>query len=323
MIVVWRVTERCNLSCGFCAYDKRLPVQRRAVDVALIEQFAAVLAEYQRTTGDQVLLSWIGGEPLLWKPFFRLSQWASADLGLRVSTTTNGTTLHRPEVRARILDNLSELTVSVDGLADFHDAVRRWPGGWERLRASVSALARERDGCRPDFKLRANVVLMHENLGQFGDLCDALADWGIDEITFNQLGGRDRPDYFAAHRLTGDDLQRLNENVPPLKARLAERGVRLCASAAYLERISASVLGKPLSIRDCGPGQTFLFIDEAGMVSPCSFTTRDFGIHIGALRDAGQVQALPRVFSAMQQDRGRLAACNDCPSTQVFAKFTT
>jgi len=322
MIVLWRVTEHCNLACGFCAYDRRLPIPRREVDGTLVESFAPVLADYGRATGERILLSWIGGEPLLWKPFFGLSQWLKG-LGIGVSTTTNATTLHRPQVRAQILDSLSELTISVDGLAGSHEGVRHWPGGWTRLASSVTALARERDRIKPDFRLRANVVLMHENLGQFEALCEALAHWGIDEITFNQLGGRDRPAFFAAHRLTSLDVDSLRACLPALTHKLAAQGVRLCASPSYLERIAASTLGQPMPILDCGPGQKFLFIDEHGIASPCSFTTDIFGIPIGEIRDLRQLQALPQRFSAMQREKAHLASCRDCPSTQVFAKFTS
>ena len=122
------------------------------------------------------------------------------------------------------------MTVSVDGLRDFHDAVRGWRGGWEKLRAGVRALVAARAHAGAPLKLRANVVLMRDNLAQFAALCDALAGWGIDEITFNQLGGRDRPEFFPAHRLTAADVAALRDALPALRASLAARGVR-CAAA--------------------------------------------------------------------------------------------
>jgi MoaA/NifB/PqqE/SkfB family radical SAM enzyme len=48
MIVVWRITTRCNLSCAFCAYDKRVPGRRREVDAASVAAFAPVLANYSK-----------------------------------------------------------------------------------------------------------------------------------------------------------------------------------------------------------------------------------------------------------------------------------
>ncbi|TCS35629.1 MoaA/NifB/PqqE/SkfB family radical SAM enzyme [Paucimonas lemoignei] len=322
MIVVWRITERCNLACGFCAYDRRLPFARRDVAADQVERFAPILADYQKTSGDKVLLSWIGGEPLLWKPFFGLSKWLNNTLGIAVSTTTNGTTLHLQQTRDGILEQLTELTVSVDGLAPFHDDVRNWQGGWERLRASIIALARQRDATQSRLKLRANVVLMHDNLGQFEALCDELASWGIDEITFNQLGGRDRPEFFSAHRLTRTDAEALGRLVPALQKRLVSRGIRLCASPSYLERIESSAADRPLPVSDCSPGQRFLFIDEKGLLSPCNFTAAEFGVPLQEIRNVSDLLALPQIFSSRQK-HCRPAVCQDCPSTQVFAKFAS
>ena len=65
MIIVWRITERCNLSCPFCAYDRTLRRSRRDADPGAVDQFCRVLGEYRRRTGERILVSWLGGEPLL------------------------------------------------------------------------------------------------------------------------------------------------------------------------------------------------------------------------------------------------------------------
>lgn len=36
MIVVWRITQRCNLSCPFCAYDRTSSWPRRDADSSVI-----------------------------------------------------------------------------------------------------------------------------------------------------------------------------------------------------------------------------------------------------------------------------------------------
>lgn len=319
MIVVWRVTEHCNLSCAFCAYDKRLPGARAEADAAQVAAFAPLLSAYSRRTGDPVLVSWIGGEPLLWKPVFEMSRLMAAQSGVRVSATTNGSTLHLPAVRRRIIDSFAELTVSVDGFADFHNDVRGWPGGWQRLKTAVLALAGERGA---GLKLRVNVVLMHDNADDFARLCDELAGWGVDEITFNQLGGRDRPEFFPDHRLRPDGARRFTAMVPLLQAGMAARGVRLCANSQYLQRIEASADGRALPVPDCAPGERFLFIDERQRVSPCHFTGAELGVALAEVGSVDQLLGLRTRFAAGRA-RALPAVCRDCPSTQVFAKFAS
>ncbi len=322
MIVVWRIIEHCNLACDFCAYDRRLPFERHEVEAELVENFSGILGDYQKASGDKVLLSWIGGEPMLWEPLFRVSQFLRETYGIACSTTTNGSTLHLARVRSEVLANLTELTVSVDGLAEFHNSVRNWPNGWGRLETAIKALSKERDDVRSPLLLRANVVLMHDNLSQFEALCDALADWGFDEITFNQLGGRDRPEFFPMHRLSESDALSLISMIPSLQKRMALRGVRLCGSTPYLERIEASSRNQKLAITNCDPGKKFLFIDERGRVSPCNFTSSEFGIPISDITNVDDLESLPRVFSKAQIIRNH-TACQDCPSTQVSAKFAS
>lgn len=319
MIVVWRVTERCNLACPFCAYDRRVARPRRDADPAGMLAFGHALGAHQQTTGDPVLVSWLGGEPLLWRPLTALTETLTRDLALRVSATTNGTALASAAVRAHVVERYAELTVSVDGFAPLHDTLRGWPGGFQALRRAVRALVAERGGARTPL-LRANVVLMRDNVGELEALCLELASWGIDEITFNQLGGNDRPEFFPAHRLRRDDVARLGERVARLRERLAPLGVRLAGGEAYVERIVSSAAGRRLPVDDCGPGETFLFVSETGLVAPCSFTGESYAVPLGELATAADVAALPRRFAAMRAAR-RDAVCDDCPSTRVFAKF--
>jgi MoaA/NifB/PqqE/SkfB family radical SAM enzyme len=320
MIVVWRVTQHCNLSCPFCGYDRRLQRSRRDADVETILRFGVVLADYQRATGDRVLVSWMGGEPLLWAPLRELTEQFTRGFGVRISTTTNGTPLGSAAVREHILEHYTELTVSVDGIGAVHDDLRGWRGGFTHLRRAIPKLVTERQGRGGGPLVRVNVVLMRDTIGDFEALCATLADWGIDEITFNQLGGDDRPEFLPAHRLLPSHAEWLATNIPRLRESLAQRGVRLGGETRYLRRIVATASGLRIPVADCGPGERFLFIDEQGYVAPCSFTTDRFGLPLHELDTWEQLERLPRRYSAMRA-ASRAPACDDCHSTNVFEKF--
>lgn len=321
MIVVWRVTQRCNLSCSFCVYDRRLSWPRRDADAAVIRRFGAVLAEYQRATGDRVLVSWMGGEPFLFPPLSELSVWFTKELRLRVSATTNGSTLGSAGLRAHILAHYSEVTVSVDGIGLVHDGLRGWRGGYAALRESVAQLAEQKRTHQHGPRLRANVVLMRQTLAHFEQLCVELAGWGIEEITFNQLGGRDRPEFFPAHRLLPRDAAWLRNEIPLLRTRLAGMGVQLKSGDSYLRRIQASSRNESVPVADCSPGEQFLFISEDAIASPCSFTTNGYGVSLDELDCAAALRELPKRFARSRREK-RLLPCEDCQSTQVFEKFS-
>jgi radical SAM protein with 4Fe4S-binding SPASM domain len=319
MIVVWRVVDSCNLSCPFCAFDKRLGFPRTQTAPGDVIRFAHVLADHQALTGERVLLSWLGGEPLRWKPLTALTHAVRA-LGLEVSATTNGSTLGSPAMRRHLCDAYKELTISIDGFSDFHDAMRGWAGGFEKLRLWVPTLSSEARRLGSRLKLRVNVVLMRQNVKEFGSLCRELANWGIAEITYNQLGGRDRLEFYPAHRLTRTDVDLLERQLPEIRQDLLDKGVVLVGGEEYLTRIRASTLDERIPIDDCGPGESFLFVDEVGHISPCSFTTIDYGIDFRNVTRTIDLAALPSRFRELRRVR-RSTQCDNCLSTQVCGKF--
>lgn len=318
LVVLWRITEVCDLACPFCAYSRALRRTRRSVEASEVLAFGRVLSEYARLTNREVMLSWLGGEPLLWKPLFELSSIFKHDSGLRLSLTTNGTRLNDAMIREQLLTNYDEITISVDGIN--HDAYRQSTGLYTRLEENVRRLVAERIDGKP--RLRINTILMRDNIAEFERLCEAVADWGVDELTFNALGGRDRPDYFPDHRLQPEQLERFRHELPSIRKRMTERGLAVLGSEHYLDRLQATAGNGYLAIDECNPGQQFLFIDEQGLISPCSFTSNEYGMHVSEIQTADDLQALPNRFA--QKRRERLAAvCYDCPSTQVFGKFAT
>ncbi len=315
LVVVWRVTGTCPLHCPFCAYGRQRETHASARP-SQVRAFARVLADYQTHTGQPVLVSWLGGEPLLWPELPALSRHLHHDLALNISATTNGMTLESATVRDHLADCYTELTVSIDGPAHFHDAMRDWPGGFQRLEQGIRALAQK----SPRPRLRVNTVLMRQNLPLYPALCHALAEWGVDELTFNQLGGNDRPEFHPEHRLRESDVEELSLMLPALVQSMQARGVRLGCHPGYLQRLRMTARGQALPVADCAPGARFLFVDEEGLAAPCSFTTSGYGVSIDELRTPADIVRLPLRFAAMRRER-RHPACLDCHSTQVFQKF--
>lgn len=320
MIVVWQITERCNLACPFCLYDKRRAGERREADAETVLRFARLLGEFQQSHQERVLISWLGGEPLLWSPLFPLSHSLREEYDLAFSVTTNGTSLSRELIQEQILASMTELTISVDALAEQHNAWRGWPNGWQNLRAAMQQLAQKAERRGVNLKRRVNTVLMRDNLDAFADLCHELATWGIHEITFNQLGGRDRPEFYPAHRLQPDDVRRLLNMIPVLREELGRQGVKLRGDDTYLQRIDASSRDIAIPVHDCFPGERFLFIDEQARVSPCSFTAESLGVSLNDLHTVNDIMNLPARFAAARQQQLPVS-CRNCTSTRVFAKF--
>jgi MoaA/NifB/PqqE/SkfB family radical SAM enzyme len=312
LVVVFRVTTRCALACGFCAFDRRLPFARVEADVAVADALAAAL-EPERARRP-VHVSFLGGEPFAWPPLTDVSRryWQR---GLSLGVTTNGTTLASDATRQLLLDCFDELTVSIDGIGDVHDRLRGWPGGFDRLEASVRWLVAAKARRPRPLLVRVNSVLMADNVRKLPELCRTLASWGVEELTFNRLGGRDRPEFHEQHRLAPADLAWLADILPSLRRESAQLGLRLLGSDGYLQRLQELEEGRTVAVDDCAPGRDFVFVDETGRVAPCHFTLADYGTALLPI-----ARLAPR-FRESQQQPTRSAACDDCQSTRVFRKF--
>src|SRR5438105_11950174 len=81
LVVVWRINEVCNLACGFCGYSRAVARTRLSAREEQVRALGAVLAgsraepefgvgalgRYGRAQGRGVMVSWLGGEPFLWR----------------------------------------------------------------------------------------------------------------------------------------------------------------------------------------------------------------------------------------------------------------
>ncbi len=320
LVVVWRVTTRCNLSCGFCAYDRDLPFVRSEMSEPTARALGLSLVRTRDASGASMHVSFLGGEPFSWRPLLRIAR-DLREQGISLGVTTNGVSLGRPAVRELLLDCFDELTLSIDGVGAVHDGLRGWPGGFELLSTALRDIVHEKESRGKGPLVRVNTVLMRDNVREFPALCRALADLGVQEVTFNRLGGRDRPEFFQIHRLLPADLERLTEGLPALRCELAARGLAILGADAYLERLMSLERGERVAVRDCEPGRRFLFVDERGRIAPCSFTLEAYGEKAAEpSQPARDFVELPRRFLARQQSE-RAGACDDCASTRVFEKF--
>ena len=317
IVLVIEVSTVCNLSCPFCAHDNRRRVKRHTIEYGQLEAFANILGEFSIAKEKSILVSWLGGEPLINKSVLPLTEKVKQKFPLSFSATTNGIKLSNPIIRDHIKRCYSELTISIDGFAPFHDNMRGRAGLFEEVKNNVKLLSQE----APNLKLRINTVLMKENFEFFPDLCIELANWGIKEITFNQLGGRDRPEFYPENHSAVEQVIRLPELANQIQKAISSSGTKLIFSGNYYRRILATANGEKLPIRDCKPGSYYMFMNAQGIISPCSFTTSEYGVDISAIQSLEDFEILPFVFHQKKTNQ-QAFYCQDCPCTNVHGKFS-
>ncbi|MDE7360847.1 MAG: radical SAM protein [Oscillospiraceae bacterium] len=318
-VIVWRVTQNCNMKCRFCSYSTEVERVRGSADDTEAERLCGVFGDYKRQTGTDMLVSWIGGEPFLWKNIIPFSEMLHG-YGINVSTTTNGLLLDRIELQRSVVDCFSEVVFSLDGFEDCNDIVRQQYGHFEEVSRNIRTLAKLRDECGSDMKIKVNTILMRRNIDRFEEFCSYLQWLGVDEVTFNQLGGFDRPEFFEENRLTRGQVETFAERFPKVKKLFGESGLIIHGSEKYLDRILKTSRKETNPIAECDPGAWFWFINESGFISPCSYTSYEYKLDTREIRSAEDFARAETYFRQCRAER-RSKWCDDCYCTQVYDKF--
>ncbi|MEM2786837.1 MAG: radical SAM protein [Archaeoglobaceae archaeon] len=130
-IVVWNITNRCNLNCIHC-YAR---ANSKAAELSTTE-CKRIINELSGIGVPLILFS--GGEPLLRKDVFELAEYAK-ERGIKVVLSTNGTLIDE-----RIVDELKifdYIGISFDG-TKVHDKFRGMQGAFEKSLKALE-IARE------------------------------------------------------------------------------------------------------------------------------------------------------------------------------------
>jgi uncharacterized protein len=139
------VAQACNMSCGYCYADQgtfggdaRVMTNRTAV--ASIDRLLAEAAP-----GADLLLGFMGGEPLLNRPVlhdatrYAFAAAQRAGRNIRFSVTTNGTLLNEQDVRL-FAEFPFTVTISVDGPPAIHRRLRMLNAGGDAYTRLVERL---------------------------------------------------------------------------------------------------------------------------------------------------------------------------------------
>lgn len=165
---------RCNLSCYMCQTSNW---DRDAEDLHL-DRFKEFLAKTPATM--KIKLQGMG-EPLLSRHFFDLVSYAK-DQGIRVETTSNGTTLHSATHRERILNSgLSSLIISLDAARRETFESIRIGADFPKIIDGLRQLVKER-GDKKAPAIRVWMVGMKSNIHELPELIRLCADLGVDEF---------------------------------------------------------------------------------------------------------------------------------------------
>lgn len=312
---VWELTLRCDQACRHCGSR----AGRAREDELGTEEVLALGGAIRALGGREITLA--GGEAYLRSDLLVIVR-QLADLGLRVSVLTGGRAFGPELARGLKAAGATTLAVSIDGLADAHEALRGVPGGW---RAALDALDAARAA---GLRLAANTQVNRLNLHQLRDLAALLRDRGVRgwqvQITIPMGRAADHPETL----LQPWDMLELVETLADIQraeiARAAAEGdVAMNVSGAddvgyygpHEAVLRSPPGGEAAHWWGCQAGRYVLGLEADGHVKPCLSMTSG-AYRCGSTRE----QPLPEIWRSapgLERHRARCVedlwgACRTC-----------
>jgi MoaA/NifB/PqqE/SkfB family radical SAM enzyme len=170
-VIVLMPHSRCNCRCVMCDIWKanRIGRELSAGDLA------PHINDFRRLGVRWVALS--GGEALLHRNLWELCAMLK-ELPARISLLSSGLLLDR--FAAEVVHWCDDVVVSLDGSRRVHDAIRRVPRAYERLRTGIAALKT----ARPAYRVTARCVVQRANYAELPQIISAAHELAIDQISF-------------------------------------------------------------------------------------------------------------------------------------------
>jgi len=178
--IMLEVTNLCQLRCVTCPREYALG---RAMDKGHVDLAAAKrLVDQAQVYLDSIGLTGLG-ETLLYPHLVELVEHIRLrNRGVHIFISTNAQQADAPAIVGRIADKIDSLQISIDGIGEVFEAVRK-NSRWDAYLANLTEIARLARGRRARVKL--NMVVLRDNYHQMADVVRLARSLGIPEVYFN------------------------------------------------------------------------------------------------------------------------------------------
>ena len=164
------ITNRCNAKCEHCFYWDEL---NKDVDEMTLKDYEVLAKNFQKDV-NQVIIT--GGEPFLRKEIDQISKFFLNNKNIHsLNFITNGVLPDRIEEKVEnIMKYASRNTrilvnVSIDGLEDLHDKIRRVPGIFKKCLDTIERLKKIKSKYQ-NLQISALTTLSKDNIFQFKEI---------------------------------------------------------------------------------------------------------------------------------------------------------
>ncbi len=174
-VVVWNMTQRCNLKCVHCYAQA---IDPKGDDPISTDQAKAMIDDLAAFGAPVLLFS--GGEPLVRNDLVELAKYATGK-GMRAVISTNGTLITKKKAKELKEVGLSYVGISLDGSEDIHDQFRGVKGSYKKALEGVA-------NCQAEgLKVGLRFTINKRNATEIPHLFDLIEERDIPRICFYHL----------------------------------------------------------------------------------------------------------------------------------------
>lgn len=309
MLVIWEVTQACDLACVHCRASAQ--PERHSQELSTEQGFR--LLEEIRSFGEPLMV-FTGGDPLKRPDLYELIRY-SVQLGLRTNVTPSAT----PLLTAEAIENfqkagVSRMAISLDGPdAATHDAFRGIPGTFDR---AMFALRHARD-IGLDTQLQTTVT--RRNMARLREVAEIASEvrtrmWSLFFlIVLGRAAGGDDLDA-SEYEKVFEFMYDLSKTAPfGVKTTEAMHYRRYVAQRIKAEHgVTENENAKGVAWRTAGvsDGKGFVFVSHTGEIFPSGFLPVSGGnVLRESLVDTYQNSVLFRTLRDTAQRGGKCGLC--------------
>lgn len=176
----WETTRACNLRCRHCGSDCTVAKPGELATEEVKAVFKSIASDFDARS---IMVAVTGGEPLLRKDLFDVMGFIK-NLGFKWGMVTNGMLVDAEVVDKCRKAGMSTVTVSVDGLKEAHEYIRKG-GSFERTIEALKLF-------KGHFSVvQATTCVSQYNIGDLPGLYELFSGLKIDEwrlLTVNPIG---------------------------------------------------------------------------------------------------------------------------------------
>lgn len=294
----WECTLRCNLNCLHCGSDCSMDSKTADMPVAdFLKVLDSVAREYDP---NKVMIAVTGGEPLL-RTDLEVCGTKFNQRGFPWGIVSNGYLLSSERLSSLCKAGLRSITISLDGLQDSHNWMRRKNDSFGKALQAVKICSRQKD-------LVFDVVtcVNRKNISELSAIKKLLLDTGVKNWRLFTIFPKGRAKEFAELELSNQEFRILLDFIDDCRTSKTIRASYSCEG--FLGNYETKV-------RDgfffCRAGITIASVLADGSISACPSLRGDF-IQGNIYKDDFLDCWHNRYRNMRDRSWAKTAQCSDC-----------